>query len=108
MAALPTSLAGKASFTQKSKQEGEITVSVHNTGVVPAYQVRVDVFPDFYASVWTDNFLWLAPGEEVSLKGTVRLDMAGLDPLIRPPIAVQNDLSVQLAAWNAPALRLRL
>lgn len=108
IAGLPTSLEGKAVFSQTSNEEGEITVSVRNTGTVPAYPVRLDVLPDAYSSVWTDNFLWLAPGEEISLKGVVRLDMTGLDPLTNPPTASRNDLSLQLSAWNAPAIHLRM
>ncbi|HKU28610.1 MAG TPA: hypothetical protein VJQ54_24280, partial [Candidatus Sulfotelmatobacter sp.] len=108
IAGLPTSLQGTAAFGQTSKQEAEITITVRNTGTVPAYPVRIDILPDLYSSVWTDNFLWLAPGEQVSLKGIVRLDMTGLDPLLKPAIATQGELSVRVSAWNAPAIHLRM
>jgi hypothetical protein len=49
----------------------------------------------------------LSPGEKVSVKGTVRLDMAGLDPIAKPAVATQSDLAIRLSAWNAMATDLR-
>jgi beta-mannosidase len=105
---LPTSLEGSASFEQTSKIEGEITVAIHNAGSLPAYPVHIDLLPDVYSVVWTDNYFWLAPGEKVTVKGMVRLDMTGLDPFVKPAIAVRSNLSLQLSAWNAPPIKLRV
>lgn len=58
--------------------------------------------------MWTDNYFWLAPGEEVSVRGIVRLDMIGLDPFTRRKVASRADLSLQLSAWNAPIIMLPL
>jgi hypothetical protein len=66
------------------------------------------LLPDVYSVLWTDNYFWLAPGEKVTVSGTVRLDMSGLDPITKPPIATHGDLRVQVSAWNAAATDLRL
>lgn len=105
---LPTTIEGKAVFKQTSQKDAEITVDVHNTGTVPAYPVRINILPDVYASIWTDNFLWLAPGEQTSVRGIVQLDMTGLDPVNRPPLAGREDIFLRLSAWNAPAMEIRI
>jgi beta-mannosidase len=102
-----TTLQGSAQFQRTSKKEAEITVSVENTGEIPAYPVALEVLPDVYSVMWSDNYFWLSPGEKVSVTGTVRLDMAGLDPIAKPPVATQSDLTIRLSAWNAPATDLR-
>lgn len=108
IAAVPTTLEAKANLELSSSREGEVRVTLRNTGKAPAYPVRLDVLPDVYSTIWTDNFLWLRPGEELSLNGVARLDMKGLDPLLRPPIAARKDLSVRVSAWNAPAVKVQL
>lgn len=96
-----TALRGTAKFETQSSKEAELIVRVENVGKVPAYPVRVDVVPDTYSVVWNDNFFWLAPGEAATLRGIVRLDMSGLDPIVNPPVASRSDLRLRLSAWNA-------
>ncbi len=106
--ALSTSLAAHASVRQKSTIEAEIVVGVENRGSKPAYPVRLAVSPGTYSVVWSDNYFWLVSGEKVMITGTVRLDMTGLDPLSNPTLARPTDLTVEVSAWNAQPLRLRL
>jgi beta-mannosidase len=106
--ALPTSLRATAKLESQSKKEAEISVTVQNTGKLPAYPVRAELQPDHYSVLWSDNFFWLAPGETATLRGTVRLDMTGLDPITKPPVASKSDPAIRVSAWNAPAIDLRL
>jgi hypothetical protein len=78
-----------------------------NTGKVPAYPVRIELLPETCSVLWDDNFFWLAAGESATLRGTVRLDMAGLDPISCPPVASPADLVLRLSAWNAPVIELQ-
>lgn len=107
VAALSTSLQGTAKFEARSAKEAELSVTLNNTGKLPAYPVRVQLEPDIYSVLWNDNYFWLAPSETASLQGTVRLDMAGLDPITRPRVASRTDLLLKISAWNAPAIELR-
>ena len=101
VAELRTSLTVRGEFKQTSPQEAEVTVDVRNTGKKPAFPVRLEVNPDTYSVLWTDNYFWLAPGEEARVQGTVRLDMNGLDLLTNPPVAKMANLAVEVSAWNA-------
>ncbi len=100
--ACSTALRGTAKFEKQLGKEAELTVTVENVGKLPAYPVRVDLVPDTYSVLWSDNFFWLAPGETATLRGIARLDMSGLDPIVNPPIASRSDLRIRLSAWNAP------
>lgn len=107
--ALPTSLRAKVvSATQASPSEAEVTVEIVNTGKNPAYPVQATLLPDTQSTLWSDNFLWLRPGQRVKLKGTVRLDMSGLDLMSTPTRAKLTDLSVTVTAWNAGECRLAI
>jgi beta-mannosidase len=107
VAALATSVRGTAKFEPRSAKEAGLTVTVTNAGKLPAYPVQVQLEPDLYSVLWSDNYFWLAPGETATLQGTVRLDMAGLDPITRPRVASRNDLFLRISAWNARAIELR-
>jgi hypothetical protein len=91
-----------------SQKEIEVSVTVENQGKIPAYPVRLHLMPDFYSVLWSDNYFWLAAGEKVTIRGTVRLDMSGLDPITKPPVANRGDLRICVSAWNAPATELHL
>jgi beta-mannosidase len=106
--ALTTPLQATVKFEPGSQKEAKVNVTVENIGKLPAYPVRLHLLPDVYSVLWTDNYFWLAPGEKVTVSGTVRLDMSGLDPITKPPIATHGDLRVQVSAWNAAATDLRL
>jgi beta-mannosidase len=80
-----------------------LTAVIKNTGANPAYPVVLAVDPDTYSVLWSDNYFWLAPGESVTLRGTVRLDMTGLDPITNPRIATPSNLTLSVSAWNAVA-----
>ncbi|MFI5385151.1 MAG: glycosyl hydrolase 2 galactose-binding domain-containing protein [Fimbriimonadales bacterium] len=108
LASLPTSLQAKVTAVTTNGKEANVTLVVKNTGSTPAFPVRVGVLPDAYSNVWDDNFLWLAPGESRELRGTIRLDMKGMDPITSPPIALIKDLSIECGAWNAKTVRLPL
>jgi len=105
--AVATKLQSKIKIEGQSQKEAELSITIENLGNVPAYPVRLQLLPDVYSVLWTDNYFWLAAGEKVSLRGTVRLDMNGLDPLIKPPIARRGDLRMRVSAWNAEAAELR-
>ena len=74
---------------------------------MPAYPLRIELEPDTYSTLWEDNYFWLAPGETITIQGTVRLDMSGLDPITNPPAAKKRDLVVRVSAWNAAPIELR-
>lgn len=105
--ARPTSLGVTAKIEGHSRKEAELSVTVENTGKVPAYPVRIELHPDVYSVLWTDNYFWLAPGETAALRGTVRLDMSGLDPITKPLIASRSDLLIRVSSWNAQGIELR-
>ena len=106
--ALATSLQAAVKIEGQSQKEADLSITVENLGKIPAYPVRLHLLPDVYSVLWTDNYFWLAPGEKVTLRGTVRMDMTGLDPITKPPIASPKDLRVLVSAWNAPVTELRL
>jgi beta-mannosidase len=106
--ALATSLQSAIKLEGQTEKEAAVSVTIENAGKLPAYPVGLQLLPDFYSVLWSDNYFWLAPGEKVTLHGTVRLDMKGLDPITKPPIASPRDLRIKVSAWNAPATELRL
>jgi len=81
---------------------------VRNTGSKPAYPVELNVGPDTYSALWSDNYFWLAPGESVVVEGTVRMDMTGLDPVTNPTVAKPSELRLSVSAWNAVPAQLVL
>lgn len=101
--AVPTSLRSSAKLLKESGKEAQISLVVENTGKAPAYPVSVEIAPDRYSVLWSDNYFWLAPGEKVTLQGIVRLDMTGLDPITTPKILKSADLVARVSAWNASA-----
>lgn len=105
--ATATSLRAVAKFASQSQKEATVAVTVDNAGNVPAYPVRIELHPETCSVVWDDNFFWLAPGESAMLRGTVRLDMSGLDPIANPPVAHRADLLFRVSAWNAAVVELR-
>jgi len=104
---LRTTLRATAKFESQSENESAVSLTIENSGEVPAYPVRIDLTPEVYSVLWDDNYFWLAPGETITLRGTVRTDMRGMDPITNPPIANRTDLLVRVSAWNAPAIELR-
>ncbi len=98
--AMGTSLTARIVSSPVTDKEMDVTVEVTNTGTAPAYPVRLDITPNVYSVLWSDNYFWLAPGETVMLTGKVRLDMAGLDPVTNPPVAKVEDLRINVSAWN--------
>ena len=102
LAACPTTLSLEGVSVRAAGPEALITATVKNTGTNPAYPVTLSVEPDTAAVLWNDNYFWLPPGKSVTLNGTVRLDMRGLDPLSASPIVDPRQLRIHLAAWNAP------
>jgi beta-mannosidase len=105
---LSTSIKASARLERRTKTHAEIAVSLENSGDLPAYPVRLQLKPDSYSALWSDNFFWLAPGEKVSIAGTVRLDMHGLDPFAKTPSAGDANLALQVSAWNAAGSELQL
>jgi hypothetical protein len=109
VAGAPTRLeAAVVEAVQASPEEGRLRVEVRNAGTAPAYPVRLEVVPDVHSAVWDDGWFWLAPGESVQLEGIVRLDMKGLDPVSMPPARPLGSIEVEVSAWNAPAVRLKV
>lgn len=98
---IPTSVSARVVSSQIIGPDLELSVEVTNTGSSPAYPVQVNVTPDRYSALWSDNNFWLAAHETVILKGTVRLDMTALDPTAQTPIALPSDLHLSVSAWNA-------
>jgi hypothetical protein len=103
-----TALQAAAKVDHLSQKEIEVSVTIENQGKIPAYPVRLHLLPDFYSVLWSDNYFWLAAGEKATIRGTVRVDMKGLDPITKPPVASRGDLRIRVSAWNAPATELHL
>jgi beta-mannosidase len=106
--ALGTSLQTTIKLEGQSSKEAQLNVTIENLGKIPAYPVRLHILPDVYSVLWSDNYFWLAPGEKAVVRGTVRLDMNGLDPITKPPTASPGDLRIAISAWNAPPKELRV
>jgi hypothetical protein len=100
---VPTTVSGQVVDSKVADHELRLTVRAKNTGANPAYPVQLAVAPDTYSVLWSDNYFWLAPGESVTVEGTVRLDMTGLDPITNPRLATASDLTLSVSAWNAVA-----
>jgi hypothetical protein len=103
-----TVLHAAAKADHLSQKEIEVSVTIENQGKLPAYPVRLHLLPDFYSVLWSDNYFWLAAGEKATIRNTVRVDMKGLDPITKPPVASRGDLRIRVSAWNAPATELHL
>ena len=102
---LPTSLKAALLSVETTGAEAEIHISIKNSGSLSAYPVRLTVAPDLYPVLWSDNYFMLAPGESRQISGTVRLDLKGIDPIKNPPIAKTENLTVEVSAWNAKAIK---
>ncbi len=103
---VPSALNARVVKAKTYGSDAIVTLEIRNTGGAPAFPVRIGVLPDAYSSLWSDNYFWLPPGESRTLTGVIRLDMRGLDPLTRPPVAALADIRIDVSAWNAPALSL--
>lgn len=103
---VPSSLKARVVGAKTYGSDAIVTLEISNPGSAPAFPVRIGVLPDAYSSLWSDNFFWLPPGESRTLTGVIRLDMHGLDPLTRPPVAALTDIRIDVSAWNVPALSL--
>jgi beta-mannosidase len=101
IASCQTSLSLEVSPLRAAGPEATVTATVKNTGNKPAYPVILTVSPEHCAVLWSDNYLWLDPGETAGITGTVRLDMRGLDPLSVENKFDPKDVKVAVAAWNA-------
>jgi beta-mannosidase len=97
----PTEIATEILGCDQVGPEARLRLIIKNTGPNPAYPVRLTIEPDWYSVLWTDNYFWLDPGENVSLQATIRLNMKGLDPLLNPKVATISDLALKVSAWNA-------
>jgi len=106
--ALRTGVSARVLSSRVEGPELRLTAIVKNTGSKPAYPVELKVAPDTYSVIWSDNYFWLAPGESVVIEGTVRLDMAGLDPVTSPTVARPSGLRLSVSAWNAEPAKLVL
>jgi hypothetical protein len=100
---IPTTLSAQVLKSNVADHELQLSVTVRNTGDNPAYPVQFEIEPNTYSVLWSDNYFWLAPGESVNVRGTVRLDMGGLDPITNPRLATPSDLRLSVSAWNAAA-----
>ncbi len=103
----PTQLDARLVSAKRGGNEARITVRITNTGKAPAFPVKIAVEPDAYTSIWSDSFFWLLPGETKDITGTVKLDMKGLDPVTKPPVAKLLDITMNVSAWNAPTVLAR-
>ena len=74
---VPTTVSARILDSKVTGNELHLQVNVKNTGSNPAYPVHLDLAPDTYSVLWSDDYFWLAPGESVTIEGTVRLDMTG-------------------------------
>jgi beta-mannosidase len=92
VAAQPTSLQlGVVSAKNLSANRSHLEVHVRNAGRVPAFLTHLDIAGAQRAFYATDNYFWLAPGEERTL---------GMEVLWRDP-ATRNKAEITVAAWNA-------
>lgn len=108
LAGVPTTLSAKIVNCISQGKEAKVSVVIRNTGKYPAYPARLSISPDKYSSIWDDNYFWLAPGESVLIRGTVRIDMSGIDPMTAKSAMKLSDLALTVSAWNAPVLDLHL
>ncbi|MCY7352378.1 MAG: beta-mannosidase, partial [Cytophagaceae bacterium] len=80
--------------TRLDDQRSRLNVRVRNVGKVPAFMSRIDVAGAKRALVASDNYFWLEPGESRDLTA---------DVLWREKPT--GKVTVQLSAWNAPAVQ---
>jgi beta-mannosidase len=92
VAATATSLTLKLEANiNRSRERSHLQVRVKNTGTVPAFNTQLNIEGTKRAFHVTDNFFWLAPGEERWLE----LEVLWRDPAQRP------QARVTVSAWNA-------
>jgi len=92
----PTTLAASL-IEQKplAANRSQLRVRVKNTGAKPALVTRLDIEGAKRAFYATDNFFWLAPGEERELQ---------VEILWRDP-GQRSQAALTVGAWNAPTQR---
>jgi beta-mannosidase len=105
---VPTVVSARVVDSRVADHELWLTVDVRNTGPNPAYPVHLAIGPDTYSVIWSDNYFWLAPGDSASIKGIVRLDMTGLDPITNPRVVTPSELTLFISAWNATVSKRQL
>ena len=97
----PAATALKLELVSK-RNEGQyrtrIQVRVRNTGSHPAFLTRFDVLGTKRAFYGTDNWFWLAAGEERTLEFEI----------LWRDLATRDQASLTLGAWNAPAVKTAL
>ncbi len=97
VAATMTQLQGAILSTkQLSETRGQMRVRIKNTGTIPAFNTQIRLTGVKRAFHATDNFFWLAPGEEHVLE---------LEILWREPRG-QKQARLTVEAWNAIATNL--
>lgn len=95
----PTTLAASLlSQTRLDRSRSQLRVRVKNTGTKPAFNTRLDIEGAKRAFYATDNFFWLAPGEERDLQ---------IEVLWRDP-SQQAQPTLSVSAWNSGAERVRI
>ena len=106
MAQVPTSLSAAVKEMRAiSGKEVRVTVKITNTGPNPAFPVSIETEPDTISSLWSDNYLWLQPGESITVQGLIRTDMAGLDLMTPAAPLDPKSLTLKIGAWNCASLR---
>lgn len=80
------------------KDRSRVAVKVRNTGKIPAFMGKLDITGVKRAFFATDNFFWLATGEERNLTAEV---------LWREP-EKRDKAQFVFSAWNAPEVRAKL
>jgi beta-mannosidase len=73
-------------------ERARLTLRVRNTGAAPAFPVHLEIDGAKRAFFATDNYFWLAPGEEKSIQ---------VDVLWRE-LPAGKPIQVSAQAWNAP------
>ncbi|MFA6562895.1 MAG: sugar-binding domain-containing protein [Verrucomicrobiia bacterium] len=98
-ASQPTSLtASLVGQMPLAADRSQLRVHVKNTGGKPAFNTRLDIEGTKRAFYATDNFFWLAPGEERELQ---------VEVLWRDP-GQHAQATLTVSAWNAEAKRLSI
>jgi beta-mannosidase len=99
VAATPTRLTLTLEAGENRRPErSRLQVRVKNTGAVPAFNTQLNIEGTRRAFHATDNFFWLAPGEERLLE----LEVLWRNPAERP------QARVTVSAWNAQKQEIRL
>ncbi len=95
----PQAAAQPTKLDLSARKDGDRLIArVRNTGDKPAFMTRLDIEGVKRAFYATDNFFWLAPGEERELQ---------VEILWRDP-AQRDKASLVVSAWNAPTERVRI